>query len=119
MKIFVDENIPKMTVSAIQEIYPDIKDIRGTKDEGIKDDKIWEIVKVENRLLITTDKGFSKYRYNEHHGIIVILLKQPTLDKIHQRVISALKEYSEDEWENRLLIVRDTVKSTWQSDKNN
>ncbi len=61
MKIFIDENIPKITVQEIRNKYPDTKDIRGTKNEGITDNRIWEIVKTENRLLITTDKGFSKY----------------------------------------------------------
>jgi len=117
MKIFVDENIPKMTVSEIQNRFQDTKDIRGTKDEGLEDDKIWDIVKSEKRLLVTTDKGFSRYRYQKHNGIIIILLKHPTLSKIHQRVLTALKEYSESEWENRLVIVRDTVKSTWCSNK--
>jgi len=95
MKIFVDENIPKITVRDIQKRYPDTKDIRGTMNEGIKDERIWETVKSENRLLITTDKGFSKYRYEKHPGIIIILLKQPTLEKIHQRVLKTLEEYSE------------------------
>ena len=113
MKIFVDENIPKITVRDIQKRYPDTKDIRGTMNEGIKDERIWETVKSENRLLITTDKGFSKYRYEKHPGIIIILLKQPTLEKIHQRVLKTLEEYSEKDWQNRIVIVRDNVKSTW------
>lgn len=119
MKIFVDENIPKITVYEIQKKYPDTKDIRGTKDEGIEDKQIWDIVKAENRMLITTDKGFSKYRYQKHNGIIIILLKQPTLNKIHRRVIAILEEYSESEWKNKIVIVRDTVKSTWRFDKKN
>lgn len=113
MKILVDENIPKITVQEIKIIYPDIKDIRGTIEEGVGDDEIWEIVQNEDRLLITTDKGFSKYRHQNHSGIIIILLKQPTLIKIHQRAIPTLHEYSESEWKNRLVIVRDTVKSSW------
>lgn len=117
MKIFIDENIPKITVMEILKKYPDTKDIRGTKDEGIEDKQIWEIVQSEKRLLITTDKGFSKYRYKNHNGIIIVLLKQPTLIKIHQRIISTLNEYSEKDWKNRIVIVRDTVKSTWQINK--
>ena len=93
-------------------------DIRGTIDEGIEDEKIWQIAQEEGRLFITTDKGFSRYRYQRNNGILIILLKQPTLLKIHQRIISTLEDYSEQEWENRLVIVRDTVISTWYQ-KNN
>ena len=113
MKILVDENIPKITVTELKNKYTDIMDIRGTSDEGIEDEKIWQIAKNEGRLLITTDKGFSRYRYQPNSGILIILLKQPTLMKIHQRIISTLEHYSEQEWENRLVIVRDTVISTW------
>jgi len=117
MKILVDENIPKITVHEIKKKHPDTKDIRGTKDEGIGDDKIWEMAKREDRLLITTDKGFSKYRYQKHNGIVLILLKQPTLNKIHQRILTTLEEYSESEWKDRLVIVKDTVKSTWRKNQ--
>ncbi|MFO7889150.1 MAG: DUF5615 family PIN-like protein [bacterium] len=117
MKIFVDENIPKITVSEIQKKHTDIKDIRGTQQEGIDDTQIWKIVQEEGRLLITTDKGFSRYRYQKHNGIIIVLLKQPILIKIHKRVLSTLEEYSDKKWKNRLVIVRDTVKSSWLNNK--
>jgi predicted nuclease of predicted toxin-antitoxin system len=60
MKIFVDENIPLMTVRALREMGHDVIDIRGTADEGMIDDALWEIIQREERLLITTDKGFTK-----------------------------------------------------------
>ena len=113
MKIIVDENIPKITINELRLRYPDIKDVRGTSNEGIDDDTLWELAQSERRLLITTDKGFSKYRYQQHHGIIIILLKQPTLMKIHQRAITGIEEFSEEEWKNRILTVKDTVKSIW------
>jgi predicted nuclease of predicted toxin-antitoxin system len=56
VKIFVDENIPKMTVHSLQKAGHDVKDIRGTSNEGIEDEEIWNIVKKEKRILITTDK---------------------------------------------------------------
>lgn len=113
MKILIDENIPKVTVVKLKKKYTDIMDIRGTSDEGMEDEKIWQIAQDEGRLLITTDKGFSRFRYQHNNGILIILLKQPTLMKIHKRIISTLEHYSEQEWENRLVIVRDTVISTW------
>ncbi len=35
MKIFVDENIPVITVKELREKGFDVKDIRGTADQGI------------------------------------------------------------------------------------
>ena len=37
MKIFVDENIPVMTVRELRKLGHEVMDIRGTKDEGMAD----------------------------------------------------------------------------------
>ena len=62
MKIFVDEHIPLMTVQALRMMGHDVCDIRGTPDQGMQDDALWEMAQREERLLITTDKGFTQYR---------------------------------------------------------
>jgi len=56
MRIFVDENIPGMTVEALCKKGHNVADIRGTADEGMSDDALWDKVQKGRRLLITTDK---------------------------------------------------------------
>ncbi len=118
MKVFVDENIPLMTVSELRSEGVDVMDIRGTPSEGISDGELWKIVKREQRLLITTDKGFSNQRNEPHYGILIIRLKQPTRAKNHQRIIQAMHKYSETEWPGLMVVMRDTVQSTWQAPQN-
>ncbi len=119
MKIFVDENIPLITVQELRSKGFDVMDIRGTPNEGISDEELWEIVKNEQRLLITTDKGFSNQRNEPHHGILIVRLKQPTRAKIHERVIQAINKYPANEWPRLMVIMRDVVQSTWQAQQNN
>ncbi len=57
MRILVDENIPRMTVGRLSELGHDVKDIRGTDEEGLADAGLWDVAMRESRLLITTDKG--------------------------------------------------------------
>ena len=57
MKILVDEHIPLMTVRALRLMGHDVRDIRGTTDEGMQDDALWAMAQQEERLLLTTDKG--------------------------------------------------------------
>ncbi len=95
MKIFVDENIPIKTVEELSEQGFNVIDIRGTDDQGITDEDLWQKVQNEKCLLITTDKGFSSHRDEIHYGILIIRLKQPIRLKIHQRVMQAIKRYSE------------------------
>ena len=57
MKILVDENIPRITVEALRQLGHDVKDLRGTSEEGSDDTYLWQIALNESRLLVTTDKG--------------------------------------------------------------
>lgn len=66
MRIFVDENIPLMTAEALRALG---HDVRGTPDEGLRDDALWKMAQREERLLITTDKGFAHYRMGPHHDM--------------------------------------------------
>lgn len=115
MKIFVDENIPATTVTALREKGYDVLDIRGTEDQGMPDHKLWQKAIEQKRLLITTDKGFAEHRDEPHYGILIIRLKQPSRVKIHQRVMQALNRYAPDQWPGLMVVMRDTFQSTWKS----
>ncbi len=115
MKIFVDENIPLMSVRALRAMGHDVRDIRGTGEEGMADTVLWKIVQQEERLLITTDKGFTQHRESFHHGILIVRLKQPNRHKIHERILQAMNQYAADEWHGLLVVMRDTVRSVWKA----
>ena len=115
MKIFVDENIPLMTVRALRGMGHDVRDIRGTADEGMTDDTLWEVVEREGRLLITTDKGFTWHRGELHHGILIVRLKPPNRHKIHQRVMQAMAQFAADAWRGLLVVMRDVMQSVWRT----
>ena len=60
MRILVDENIPNITVAALQVDGHEVLDIRGTPQQGMFDEALWPLAQDEGRMLITTDKGFSE-----------------------------------------------------------
>jgi len=115
MKIFVDENIPLMTVRALREMGHDVLDIRGTPDQGKLDDALWEAAQQEGRLLITTDKGFAQHRDESHFGILVVRLRQPNRHRIHERVMQAMSQFTAGEWPGMLVVMRDVVQSIWRA----
>jgi predicted nuclease of predicted toxin-antitoxin system len=112
MKILVDENIPRITVESLRAAGHDVKDMRGAIEEGSPDADVWHIAVAESRLLITTDKGFTAYRNSAHHGILVVRLRQPNRDRINSAVKKAMQRFSETQWQNRLVVVRDKTMST-------
>jgi predicted nuclease of predicted toxin-antitoxin system len=117
MKVFVDENIPAMTVRELRKLGHEVMDIRGTEHEGMNDEDVWEMVQKDRRVLVTTDKGFSQKRHEEHNGILIIRLKQPNRLKIHQKVIKAINRFREEEWPGLMVIMQDTFHSVWKAKK--
>ena len=111
MKICVDENIPLATVSALRSLGHDVLDIRKTPERGMSDDLLWELVTEERRLLITTDKGFVQHRSESHNGVLVIRLRQPNEQKIHERAMRAINNFPQDGWGGLTVVMRDTVQS--------
>ena len=112
MRVLVDENIPRMTVAALIALGHDVKDIRGTSIQGAADSDLWALAMVERRALVTTDKGFTEHRSVPHYGILVVRLRQPNRQKIHHSVMRVFERFSDTEWPNLLVVVRDTTMST-------
>lgn len=117
MNIFVDENIPAMTVRELRDAGHDVIDIRGTDNEGLIDEDVWDMAQKQQRLLITTDKGFALKRHEKHYGILIIKLKQPNRLKIHQKVMKAINRFKAEEWLGTTVIMQDMFRGIWKGKK--
>ncbi|MBI3267613.1 MAG: DUF5615 family PIN-like protein [Planctomycetes bacterium] len=115
MKVLIDENIPRMTAAALPALGHDVRDVRGIHLQGLPDPRLWDEAQRESRLLITTDKGFALRRQDSHHGLLIVRLRQPTRQKIHDRVRRALARYRPEEWPGLLVVMRDAVQSVWRA----
>jgi predicted nuclease of predicted toxin-antitoxin system len=112
MKILVDENIPRITVRALRDLGHDVLDLRGTARQGFADQAVWELAQTEARILVTTDKGFVEHREEEHHGLLVVRLRQPNRQRIHERVLYAIG-HQQGDWAGFVVVLRDQVQSVW------
>jgi predicted nuclease of predicted toxin-antitoxin system len=111
MRGLVDENIPSVTVQALKVLGHDVLDIRGTDNQGLDDENLWRLAQSETRLLITTDKGFVDHRDENHHGILIVRLHQPNKERIHARVMAAVRQFTEQDWPGSTVVMRDNVQS--------
>ena len=109
MRILVDENIPNITVEKLRAMGHDVLDIRGTERQGMFDDELWPLAQTEQRMLVTTDKGFSEHRDEPHYGLLVVRLRQPNEQRIHVRIIAAIRQFKERDWPGLLVVMRDAV----------
>jgi predicted nuclease of predicted toxin-antitoxin system len=101
-----------MTVEYLQAAGHNVRDVRGTSEQGMPDPDLWDTAISEGRLLITTDKGFTSYRAARHYGILVVRLRRPNRHKINSAVLHAMEAIAESEWHNRRVVVRDATMST-------
>ena len=115
MKILVDENIPNVTVHELRNMGHDVLDIRGTPQQGMFDDELWPLAQSEQRLLVTTDKGFTTHREEAHWGILIVRLHQPNEQRIHTRVMAALRQFPENDWPGFTVVMRDSVQSVYRA----
>ena len=69
---------------------------------------------MSREILVTADKGFAKHRAEKHCGILIVRLKKPDLQKIHNRVLAAFAEFPEKEWPGLLVTMRDTARAVWR-----
>jgi predicted nuclease of predicted toxin-antitoxin system len=80
----------------------------------MKDSPAWSIAQSEKRIIVTTDKGFANRRSEQHHGILIVRLRKPNLEKIHARVLDAISQVLETEWPGLLITIRDETKAVWR-----
>ena len=111
MSILVDENIPNITVRELRAMTHDVLDIRGTERQGMFDDELWPLAQTEQRMLVTTDKGFSEHRNEQHYGLLIVRLRQPNEQRIHARVMAAFRQFAEADWRGLPVVMRDAVQS--------
>lgn len=76
---------------------------------------MWQICQRESRLIITTDKDFAQHRSEPHYGILIVRLRHPNSRAIHERVLQAIGQFSEEAWPNMLVVMRDSIQSVWRS----
>jgi hypothetical protein len=72
------------------------------------------MAQARNALLITTDKGFADHRTEPHAGILIIRLRQPNRQKIHDRIMKAVSQHNAESWPNLTVVMRDTVQSVFR-----
>lgn len=117
MKIFVDENIPLVTVNELRSLGHEIIDIRNTQNKGANDENVWHLAQEAKALFVTTDKGFMQNRHEKHNGILIIRLKQPNRIKINQKVIQAINKFKQNEWHGLTVVMRDSFHTIWKAKK--
>ena len=110
MKFFLDENFPKSSERILKEHGHEIFDIRGTSKEGLTDLEIFKLAQREKAIFLTTDKDFFHtipYQFEEHFGVVIIALKQPSGELINSKLNWFLKNFDFQYIKSKVILLKD------------
>ena len=82
MRIKVDEDLPKAAVRLLGDRGYEAASVIEQGMGGLKDPNLWQAVQVEQRLLVTADKGFADIRMYAPGTHAGVLLLRPDQDGI-------------------------------------
>ena len=113
MRFLLDENFSRSVAAILLERGRGTVDLRSVGLLGASDAGVAEKAIEAGAVILTTDRDFFHTFpniYAEHSGVVVIALRQPSRDRITQRLEWFLDNVREEHWKNRVFQLRDT---TW------
>ncbi len=82
MRVKVDEDLPKAAVQMLRDRGYEAVSVMEQGMGGWKDPALWEAMQVEQRFLVTADKGFADIRFYAPGTHAGVLLLRPDQDGI-------------------------------------
>jgi len=110
MKFFLDENFPKTAEIYLKNLGYEVMDIRSTGQEGLDDHVIFKLAQFHSAIFLTTDRDFFHtipFDFAEHHGAIIIALRQPNRTNITEKLKWLLNHLEVTDFRNTVMLLRD------------
>ncbi len=108
MKFLLDANIPRSTKAALEQRGFDAVSVRDILPPAASDPVIYDLVKREDRILITRDHDFLNillYPPAQTPGIIVVKAQRLTAKAINVLLLNFLSRVSELQIKNALVVL--------------
>lgn len=115
MKAKLDENLGRRAIELFRASGHDVSTVTEQQLGGTSDDKLVEVCRHEDRVLVTLDLDFSnvlRFPPERYSGLVVLRVPHPIeLDDIYERIRTLLKAADGEELEGKLWIVeRDRIR---------
>ena len=110
MNFLLDENFPKSAADFLKEAGHSACRVLELADQGTDDRAVFELAQQKQAVLLTTDRDFFHtipYLFAEHHGVIVVALKQPNRAAILLKLKWILAKLPPQDFRNRVFQLRD------------
>ena len=116
IKFLADENVSKTLTNFLRKEGYDIKDIKEERLFGVNDEKILELAKKENRIILTHDKEFAGVLNNplNFKGIILIRYSNQSPENVIKRFRLDLQKIK-SKIENTVIVLYDKYLDIYES----
>ena len=107
LKFLLDENIGHKVSLSLKDSGFDVSEV----PRGASDDKIVELARESNRILVTLDRDFGRLVYFElkaHVGVLYLRLRQESVQSIASVVKSAIEIHG-DKLQNHFVVVTENT----------
>ena len=108
MRLLADQDIYKITVDKLQEWGHDVVTVKQVGMQNGSDEDLLEKARIENRLLITRDKGFGVLVFLDKAlstGVILLKITPVTIEEVHKEIYRLFKEHNEEELRGLFCVV--------------
>ena len=116
MRFFLDENIPFVCREYLLSLNYEVFDVRGTANEGISDNHIFQLAQELQSVFVTTDRDFFHtvpHLYNSHYGVIVINLRRPNREEILKKLKWVASNINLSELDSKVILLKDNGYSVY------
>ena len=108
MKFLIDENISPKITNFLKRISISAENVFSLNLQSKEDTDIIELLREENRILITFDKEFGNilnYPVGSNPGIIILRIKPKTVDNTEFALSRIFNKFKPSELYKKLVIV--------------
>lgn len=95
LRIKVDEDLPRAIAEMFRQAGHDAVTVSDQRISGYPDEKLWQVIQREQRLLITADVAIADVRHHppgSHAGVVLLRLQDETrigYRELAQRLLSS------------------------------
>jgi len=107
LRFLIDECVSPTTVELLRGLGHDVLDIKELTLFGTQDSEIYHIACQQNRVIVTTDKGFRMFDPARCGGIIISTIRPNTPLRYEPRLKHLLTAVHLDELTGALLLLEE------------
>lgn len=109
MRVKLDENLPSSAGSVLTAKGYDVETVYGEGLTGVPDARLAEVVRLEDLMLVTLDRGFADIRAyppGSHPGIIVLRLPNQQPSMVDGALRALVSEYDFADLRGCVVVVQ-------------